>query len=483
MKSLFIVPRSSFTKNTHRDVLYGCWCKGSRIGGGSLPPLSLLFIVTLFKHESYAVDLLDMVEENVSLKEIKKNILEYDIVFLLTSSITFNEDSDFLFELKQINNRLKTVIFGSHPTFMPNESLSHEGVDFIIRWEPEFTCLELVKTLSSDRGHNLAKIKGLGFKENGCLRINNDQVRIDNFNTLPIPDRSIYSKDCKYVNPIVKYYPYTTSITSRGCVGHCSFCTVPSMMGNKVRFWSVDKVIEEIEYLLSMGYKEIYYRDETFTISKKRNAEVYQRIIKKSLSFSWLCNVRVNTVDREDLFFMKKAGCRVIKVGVESGSQEILDKSKKNIQLADTERLFKWCKQIGIDTHAHLMFGMPGETRETIRQTITFIKKIKPTTIDIGICTPYPGSELFDMVSKDYAKIRDENFIDLSNLHTEAKYNQLYTKLSSKEIEESINRAYREFYFRVPYVLTMLFKQRSLSEVFRLCRSGTKVLKFSFFNK
>lgn len=484
MKSLFLVPNSKQVRNIHRDLLYGCWCKGNRIGGGSLPPLTLLSVATVLKKNGFQVELLDMLEEKIPVQEIIKRIGEFRVVFLLTSTMTINEDLFILKELKDRNKNLLTVIFGSHPTFMPELCLKNEVVDFIIRKEPEFVALELIKAINNKKGIKFREIRELGFKENAQIVINEEPLfsSID-YNSIPIPDRSLLFKKAVYFNPFIKKYPYTTAVTSRGCIGDCVFCIVPGMMGHRFRYWNTPKVLEEIEYLLSLGYREIFYRDETFTSYKVRNIEIYENILRKKLKFSWICNVRADTVDKEDLYWMKKAGCRMIKVGVESGVQEILDKSKKNIRISDIERIFKSCGEVGLDTHAHLMFGMPGETEKTIIKTANFIERIKPTTMDVGICIPYPGTELFNMCKETMPEIKAEALIEISNLSLKTNYNHSYTKVPVEYIEKSIYRIYREFYFRPEYVLKRLFKVKSPIELFNLVRSGLNVLKFIFYNQ
>lgn len=470
MNVLLLIP--PFKENVVRDVLYGCWCKGKRIGGATVPPLVLLSVATVLKKDNHNVKILDAPSEDKTLEDIKQTVKDYDILLLLTSTMTFSEDAKILKTLKEANPNIKTIIFGSHPTFMPNYSLK-EGIDIIVRKEPEFIIRDLLKDIK-----NYKKVKGIGYKENNKIILNEDYPLIKNLDELPIPDRSLLPKGVKYFNPIIKRIPYTTSETSRGCPGKCNFCTAPAMYGNSLRYWSSEKVLEEIKHLISLGYKEIYYRDETFTTFKKRNLEILNTIIDEKLNISWLCNVRVNTVDRETLMLMKKAGCHSIKIGVESGVQHILDKSNKGINLKDTEELFKWAKEAGIKTHAHLMLGMPGETKETVEQTLKFIKKINPYTIDIGICTPYPGSVLFEEIAKEHPEIKDGTSVNLENLHTEGLYNEFYTSLSKEELEKSLSRLYKSFYLNPKHILYNISQIKSLNELKSTANATFTLLKF-----
>ena len=177
---------------------------------------------------------------------------------------------------------------------------------------------------------------------------------------------------------------------------------------------------------------------------------------------------------------MKKTGCRMIKVGVETGSEEILKRVRKRITLEQVRNVFRWCNEIRLDTHAHLMFGMPGETKKTLEQTLRFIREIRPITIDVGICTPYPGTELFDILVKEHNELLDiGRELDLSNLHIKAKYNEIFTEVDNATIEEYISKAYRQFYLNTFYILKWLTRIRSLSDFMNLARSGLNVISFA----
>jgi radical SAM superfamily enzyme YgiQ (UPF0313 family) len=478
MKVIFLNPPSRVTRNVVRDVLYGCWCKGKRIGGGTVPPLALLSVATVARSSDIDIEFLDAAGEGISHDEIRSRIDHYDLVVCSTSTMTFNEDVRLLYELKMRNPSLLTVIFGSHPTFMPIDSLKREGVDIVVRKEPEYIIKELLSFLT--RGDpSWRQVKGIGFKEEGRIVLNDYHPFIQDLDELPFLDVDLLPKDVIYFNPIVRHYPYITTITSRGCHGRCIFCPAPHFYGSRIRARSAENVVEEISFYLSKGYKDIYFRDETFTFNKERVALICDLILTKNLSFGWICNARVGTIDRELLVLMKRAGCYLIKFGVESGVQEILDASNKGISVDETRRNFEWAREVGIDTHAHLMLGMPGETKETLIETIRFAKEIAPTTATFGICTPYPGTPLFDRISKIYPEIRDGTEADLSQLHTKAFFNEEFTSLSREELERSIRIAYRSFYLRPSYLFGWIRRIKGVRDMSRILLSGLRVLEFS----
>lgn len=478
MKILVLNPSSKIARNVVRDVLYGCWCKGRRIGGGTVPPFSLLMVATVLKQDGNDVVFIDAQAEQKSVSDIKDCIKGSDIVIISTSTMSFNEDAEMLDEFKKINQKLTTVILGSHPTFMPQYALSKPGVDIIVRREPEFIIRDLMRCMRQG-SEKWKEVKGIGYRETSDIKINDYYPFIEDLDQLAFLDVTMLPQGIDYFNPIVKRLPYITTSTSRGCPGRCTFCTAPAFDGMRVRFRSAENVIKEIKFYLERDYREIYFRDDTFVVNRKRNREICESIIKEELDVTWLCNARVGMIDKEDMELMKKAGCHYLKFGVESGVQEVLDRSKKGIRVEQTRKTFKWAKEVGIDTHAHIMLGMPGDSNETIKRTIDFALEIEPTTVTFGVCTPYPGTPLFEEVKKRYPEIKDGTAVDLSVLHTKGLFNEIYTDLKRDELEKWIIKAYRKFYLRPGYWIKTLRRIKSIEDLKRFIIAATNVLSFS----
>lgn len=484
MKVLVLNPPTRQTGNVIRDVLYGCWCNGKRIGGGTVPPFGLLSLATTLEKADFDVTFLDAQGEHLTLDHVKKMIKDYDVAVCSTSTMTVNEDSLTLQELQEENPKLKTVIFGSHSTFMPEHTLAKGGINFIIKNEPEFAVRDLIKAMEKNDGSEY-KALGTGYKdkETGENVLNPDYPFIENIDDLPIPNVDLLPKNVEWFNPIVKQMPYVTAFASRGCPAKCTFCTAPYFYGANIRYKSVDRMVEEVKYYLENGFKEVYFRDETFTANKQFVMEFCQRIIDENINFTWIANARVVTVDEEMLNMMKKAGCHLIKYGVESGVQELLDNVRKGIRLEDTRRAFELMNQVGIDSHAHMMLGIPGETEETIEQTLAFVKEIDPTTVTFGVCTPYPGTPLYEEVANVHPEIRDGSDSDLGALHKKGTFNSLYTELESDSLEDAIKKAYRAFYARPSYIAKSLGRMKNVDDVKRITKAGTKVLDFALFGE
>ena len=476
MEIMVLNPSSRVTKNIVRDVLYGCWCKGKRIGGGTVIPFALLELATVLKQDGNAVVFWDAQAEQCPLEDIAKVIPDFDMVVISTSTMSFREDTSTLLELKKVHPELKTVIFGSHPTFMPTYCLAHPGVDIIVRHEPEFIVRDLVREIRN-KG-NWQTIKGIGFRDNGGKVLNPAYPFID-LNQLPFTDVTLLSQKVDYFNPIVRRMPYITTTTSRGCPGRCTFCPAPYFDGMKVRFQTADYVIKEIQYFLRHGFKEVYLRDDTFFVHRKRDAQICQEIIRRKFDVTWLANARISLINKETMALAKEAGCHTIKFGIESGVQEILDRMKKGHTLAQARQVFRWAREVGINTHGHVMLGNPGDTPETVQQTIDFVIELDPTTATFGICTPYPGTPLFDEVAQAFPEIADGTESDLSRLHTQGLFNEHYTQLTREELEKSVKKAYWKFYVRPSYFLKSLNSLKSLDDIKRVSIAATNVLDFA----
>ncbi len=477
MKVLVLNPMTQKTKNVIRDVVYGCWCNGKRIGGASVPPFILITIAALLRREGINADFLDAQAEQIPPDRMSERISAYDVVVMSISTMSFQEDANYLLGLKQSRPGLTTVIFGSHPTFMPRYCLAHTGVDIIVKHDPEWIIKELMLLLA--QGKDYHQLKGIGYKSREDVVINEDHPDTDDLNQLPFPDVDLLPKGIDYFNPIVKRTPYMTTTTSRGCPAKCTFCTAPTFHGTVVKFQSAERVIQEIEYFIKKGIKEIYFRDDTFFINKKRDMAIFEHIIENKLDVTWLANARVSLIDENTMKFAKMAGCHTIKFGIESGVQEILDGIKKGYQLEQAQEVFGWARRYGIKTHAHVMLGNPGDTQETIKKTIRFVLRLDPTTATFGICTPYPGTPLFTMVQEKYPQIGDGSSSDLSHLHVKGLFNEHFTSLKKEELRDLVFYAYRRFYFRPTYWLKSLSWQiTGMDDVKRVSIAATNILNF-----
>jgi radical SAM superfamily enzyme YgiQ (UPF0313 family) len=474
-KILILVPADKEIKNAVRDFVYGCWCRGRRIGGMQMPPLNLLYVTTVLQKDGFDAELIDASAEFNRYEQALAHMEEYSVVILLSSTNSFRHDVKTLRELKKANPDLLAMLFGSHPTFMADHCLQEDVVDIAVQREPEFIIRDVVRSLS--QGTDWREVKGIAYRDQDRV-VTNEAYPFVPMDDLPIPNREALPSGVDYFNPVVKRMPYTTMQTSRGCPAKCIFCTVPYFYGRKIRRRSVENVMEEIRLCIDLGYREIFFRDETFTAYKKRNIEICNRIIDEKLDITWIANARADMVDKEQLEKMKEAGCHLIKIGAESGCQQLLDNMHKGTTVDQTRRAFEMCREAGLDTHAHFMIGNVGETRETQENTIRYATSLGLSTASFGILTPYPGSVLFDMVSKDHPEIGDGSEVSMARIHTQGFFNEYFTSLSRAELEKYVRKAYRKFYLRPGYLWKKLRSIDSIDEFFRLLVAGSNIFSF-----
>ncbi len=469
-------PPSKYSDNLARDLIYGCWCKGKRIANQKFPPITLLYIATILKNEGHDVHLLESQAEKLSHEDARKRInhIKPDVIVYPTSTMTIREDADVMKDYKADTGAV-ILAFGSHITFEPKQALDIGGMDFGVMKEAEYIIRDVVNGLEIKQ--DIKKIKGLCYTKGGQLKINEPYPYIRNLDELPFPDRD-YIKNFTYFSPLVLKMPWTTAITSRGCPGRCTFCTSPAYYGRVLRFRSADNVVDEMEYLKKQGYNEIFYRDETFTAHPQRLNDICAEILTRKLDISWVCNARIGNLNKENLQLMKKAGCHYIKIGVESGVQSILDIVKKDIQITETIKTFELMNQVGINSHAHMILGCPGETKETIRKTLDFVKRINPTTITYNTFIAFPGTPHFDKIKQLHPEA-DGTKHDASKEHDVGYYSKMFCDLDDKEVGKAVKDAYKEFYLRPAYFLQTLKRIKSLNEFRRIATAGLEVLSYS----
>lgn len=431
MRAAFLNPPSGISEA--RDLLYGCWCRGKRIGRASFPPLSLLYPATLLKENGHEAKLIDAQALRMDKEQAMGAIKKYDPDFLILAiDQPMQKDIAFLSETKKQNPRLQTAAFGAWTTFSPRESTCNHIIDFGIVGEPEGAILALAGR--EERNKQPKKGKILVSKNT------------ENLDDLPIPDRGMLPPPELYYNPLVSTRKWTTAMTSRGCPHSCMFCTSPSFYRKKTRERSAKSVVEELAYLQGLGYREVFFRDEIFTRNEKRTREICSLILKEGIDLGWIANSHVNHAKPEILRLMEKAGCRVLKFGVESGSQRILDAYKKGITIPAIKKAFKNAHSCGIRTHAHFILGCPEDNARTLEETITLAKEIKPTTATFNPLRVMKGTPLHS-----------------AGVHPR------------KDAARMVRYAYQKYYVRPTYALQRIRTITSLREAYNLLYSGSAI--------
>lgn len=296
---------------------------------------------------------------------------------------------------KEVNPACRVVFGGQHPTLKTDEVMAKEHVDFAVRGEGEKTLVQLCRAIDKNES-GLETIDGLSFRNGNGPVHNRDRGLIRNLDDLPFPLRT------DLVFPELFSPPdLGVVVTSRGCPFECTFCSAKSMWTRKVRFRTTGNIIEELKQMVhSLNLREFFFWDDSFTANRKRVMDLCRAIIDEHLPISWGCTTRLDLIDDELLGLMKKAGCSQMDVGIESGSEPILKKIKKGINLRQINRGLELINRKSIFPTAFFMIGFPEETDRDIQQTFNLMKSID-ATLTFSIFTPYPGTELYQDMERD----------------------------------------------------------------------------------
>lgn len=446
-------------------------------------PIYLAYTVAVVEQAGFDVAFLDAVMDELGIEEFAQAVSDFSprLVLLETSTPSIEFDLETAAAVKAHAPGAFVTLLGSHVTYFDRQTVAdHPAVDAVIRGEFEYTAADLARAL--DNGSNLANVLGLTYRDaDGAVRRNPDRPLFEPLDEMPFPARHIVQGD--YRAGIYSGGKPTAMVSSRGCPYRCTFCLWPdSMYGHKFRARSAQNVVDEIEQAVrTYDHDEIYFDDDTFTVDRRRILDICRLIQERGLEkeVEWIAQCRVDTVDRQVLEAMKAANCGYLLFGVESGSPEMLKKMRKGITLDQVRAAFKLAKEVGIKTQAFFLFGIPGETQETIRQTIEFAKELNASSTQFAIAIPHPGTALYEEC-KANGWLTGERWADYT-----AEASLIETPwLSAQEVEQARIRAYREYYYRPRFILGEALKVRRLADVKRLARGANSVrARLRFFER
>lgn len=370
---------------------------------------------------------------------------EYDLVVIYTSTPTLTMDVRTARAIKDQKPATVVVFVGPHPSVLPAETLAAAGdaVDIICRGEFDYTIKEICD------GHPWERIDGISFIRDGSLRQAPDRPLIEDLDSLPFASQ-VYKRDLpipKYVIPHFKN-PYVSIFSSRGCPSGCIYCLWPqTFSGRRMRVRSPRNVFEEVSWIVSAipEMRELSFDDDSFTANREHAREIARLI--RPLGISWTINARADC-DYETLKIMREAGLRHVVVGYETGSDQILRNIRKGITKEQAIRFTQECKKLGLSMHGAFIMGLPGETGETIRETIDFAIQLDLNSIQASLASPYPGTEFYRLC-QEQGWMSSGEFIDETG-HQKCVIN--YPHLSSAEIFASVEEFYSKFYFRPKYI-------------------------------
>jgi len=468
MKILLINPSSE-------NEILGCNPEIIKSERGFDPPLGLLYLAGYIKkYSNYNLEIIDAQVERLNYSQLKERIknINPDIVGITAMTFTLLDVLKTIKTTKEVCPKAKIVIGGPHVQIYPEETINLKNVDYVVMGEGEKIFLKLIQNINQPE--KLKIITGLVFKENGKIINTGKPDYFNDLDKIPFPPREILPYK-KYFSLLAKEKIMTTMFTSRGCPFKCAFCDRPAM-GRGFRFRSAKNVINEIQECLKLGIKEIFIYDDTFTVNKQRVINLCNEIIKRNLKFIWDIRARVNTVDKEMLILLKKAGCERIHYGVEAGTEKILKVLDKGITLNQALKTFKLTKKIGIQTFAYFMIGSPEETKENVLETIKFMKKLNPDFVQITLLTPFPGTRVYQWALEQKVFKNDywKEFAKNPKPGFKTKY---WTKeISNKDLQKFLTIAYKKFYVRPGYIIKRILNVKSFLELVRKIKAGLKVI-------
>jgi hopanoid biosynthesis associated radical SAM protein HpnJ len=418
--------------------------------------------------------LIDAPPARLGMEPILSEARERELCVIHTSTPSFASDVKVAAQLKEANPALLIGFVGAKVAVQPEESLRQGGpIDFVARNEFDFTIQEIAE------GRELAAVDGISWRgRDGKVQHNRDRAMIENMDNLPFVTE-VYKRDLRIEDYFIGYllHPYVSLYTGRGCKSRCTFCLWPQTVGgHRYRTRSPGHVAEEIRegQRLFPQVREWFFDDDTFTDDLPR-AEAIARELGK-LGVTWSCNAKAN-VPRETLKVLRDNGLRLLLVGYESGNQQILHNIKKGMRVEVAKRFTKDCHELGIKIHGTFILGLPGETQETIQETIRFAQEINPHTLQVSLAAPYPGTFLHKQAVENgwldeaNAELVDEHGVQVAPLH--------YPHLSHTEIFDSVETFYREFYFRAPKIASIVGEMvRSPQMMKRRLREGVEFFQF-----
>ena len=444
-------------------------------------PLGLAYLASNLEkggHETYILDAVALkLNNNAICKHVEEN--RYDLVGVTMLTPMYNRSIEVINAINNFFPDIKIVVGGPHPTILPEETLKeNKAIDFVVIGEGEIILLHLVNAL--ENLEQTVDIKGIAYRKNGKILLNPAPPLISNLDELPSPARHLLPMDLYQItrSRAKSNHAYTVSV-ARGCPFNCAFCC--RIFGRKVRHHSVKRIIEEINSLINnYNAKEINLEADTLTVNKKFLITLCDAFISSGISkkISWTCESRIDTVYEDILKKMKEAGCWQTSYGVETGSQRLLELIHKDITIEKIKKTFAITKKAGINIRAFYMLGIPTETKEESLETISFAKELDAQWSQFTLFTPYPGTELYDIVIKEEG-MKSHNWADYKTHGGWTKGGLSYVPKgrSTDEMKRLQKKAYRAVYLRPKVIIRFAKSVDSASSLLQYISGFWIILK------
>lgn len=465
------------------------FCRGARWQASSKGtalwmPIWLIYATGVLDKAGHQTRLIDSPAKRQSRQGLISEVQAFDpemlVVYTATGSII--SDLEVTNLLKQTCPNAITVLTGPHVSVLSEDSLRRcPGADYVILREFDYVLRDLAEAV--DNGCDPSNLPSLAYLQDNEYVENKLAPPIEDLDELPFSIRviekhlNIYDYHMDYL-----LYPWVQTYFGRGCYGQCIFCLWPqTLMGRKYRKRSLDSIFAELDYIRDRApyVKEIMIDDDTFTFDRKRVQEFCERKLTGGYKINWCANVRPNITNIELLKLMKRAGCRAMVAGYESGSPEILKRIKKGITVERMQAFAEAARKAGIQVHGDFIIGLPGENGETIEQTYRAALRLKPATMQVSIALPLPGTEFYDWL-KVNGYLKTEDFSKYLTPDGAQNVMMDYPELSSEDMKKAMHKIVVHYYLRPSYLAGAIWRiMKDLREATKFWHAGTKFFKYA----
>lgn len=440
------------------------------------PPITHLWLAAVLLQNGHEVAILDALSLNLNIDQILTRIqlIKPDILGFTVFTSAYSDVILVANRIKELFPNILVAVGGYHVNSMYTDFF-HESVDFIFVGEGEYGLLKLMNRLDR-RDPSKENIPGLIYYD-AALRIwkKNDRASLrTDFDTQPVlPYEMIIDNNYTawWTTIDLKKQKYMATVTGKGCPMNCSFCDITKTEGPRYRAMSAERVLEELDYMTGLGITHIEFRDAFFTADMRRLQDIAEGIIRRRLDIQWGCSSTIKKIrQREILRLLYRSGCRFLFFGVESGNPEILFREKKVSPLEVYEAV-NMVQQEGIQAHCSFIFGLEGETPETMRETVKMSHKLNCSSASYSIAIPYPGTRLFELYRK-------KGFLTTLNWEDYGGEEPVFEtdKVSKTELVRFLKKAHRGFYFRPRYICRRLVGIRSSKELMNYVQIAARML-------
>ena len=437
---------------------------------GKYPSLSLGYTAAIMEEAGHKIKFIDAEALNLTKEEVLKQVKQFnpDLLTFTITTYLFHQNMEWIRYLKQLD--IPVLVGGVHVGTYPRETLFHKEIDYGYMGEAEVHLPKFLEAL--EQGKSLEGLNNIVYRSSTLnANVNSIGPIIHDINKVPFPARHLMPNE-SYFEIISQRKNFTGLMSSRGCPMRCIFCEQGSQ---KFRYRSAENIVEEFKLCADkFKVREIDIFDSSFTIIKKRIIDMCKMLVKEDLDIEWAVRSRVDKVDKELLGWLAKAKCKRIYYGVESGNQDILNTLKKDVTLQQVRDAIKLTKKVGINSFGYFMIGLPGDTHETVKQTIKFSKQLDLDYAQFNRVTPMTGTEMYQIYIDEFKQ--DYWAKETIKEGSGGTLERPMTKLTHKEVDDYAKLAYQSFYFRPRYISKALLRIKSYDELKRNVKAGVDLL-------